>query len=175
MEYRLPTLSDYELLKDYVEEHYSNHERSISASFGMTNMEYNDWVSKVTRNCEIADDEWGRYYLYLVLDGGRLIGLLNIRYDLTMELREQYGDIGYGVRPSERRKGYGSKMLNYALKVCKEKNMTDVIVGCYENNYGSNRVIQNNGGVLYNTSVEEKQISDSWTLKLKSNYYKIKL
>ena len=175
MEYRLPTLSDYELLKDYVEEHYSNHERSISASLGMTNMEYNDWVSKVTRNCEIADDEWGRYYLYLVLDGGRLIGLLNIRYDLTMELREQYGDIGYGVRPSERRKGYGSKMLNYALKVCKEKNMTDVIVGCYENNYGSNRVIQNNGGVLYNTSVEEKQISDSWTLKLKSNYYKIKL
>lgn len=30
MNYRLPTLDDYEILKDYVIEHYSNHERSIS-------------------------------------------------------------------------------------------------------------------------------------------------
>lgn len=30
MNYRLPTLEDYEILKDYVIEHYSNHERSIS-------------------------------------------------------------------------------------------------------------------------------------------------
>ena len=35
MNYRLLTLDYYEILEDYVIEHYSNHERSISASLGM--------------------------------------------------------------------------------------------------------------------------------------------
>ena len=175
MNYRLPTLEDYEILKDYVIEHYSNHERSISASLGMTNMKYEDWVNKVNRNSEEATDEWGRYYLYLAFDGDRLVGLLNIRYDLSEDLKELYGDIGYGVRPSERRKGYATKMLEYALKVCKEKNMKEAILGCYEKNYGSNRTIQKNGGVLYRTSVTEKKLSDEWTIELRDNFYKIEL
>ena len=67
MNYRLPTYDDYELLKDYVIEHYENNEKSISASLGLTNMNYQEWVDKINRNSEVADDEWGRYYLYLVL------------------------------------------------------------------------------------------------------------
>ena len=138
-------------------------------------MNYKDWVNKVNRNSEIADDEWGKYYLYLVFDNDKLIGLLNIRYNLTDELRNQYGDIGYGVRPSERKKGYATKMLKYALDVCKEKNMIDVILGCYENNYGSNKTIQKNNGVLYRNDYEEKILNDNWEIKLKCNYYRIKL
>ena len=175
MNYRLPTLDDYEILKDYVIEHYSNHERSISASLGLTNMKYEDWVNKVNRNSEEATDECGRYYLYLAFDGDRLVGLLNIRYDLSENLKELYGDIGYGVRPSERRKGYATQMLKDALEICIEKQMKEVIVGCYEKNYGSNRTIQNNGGVLYRISATEKKLSDEWSITLKDNFYKIKL
>lgn len=175
MKYRLPTLNDYNILKEYVVEHYSNHERSISASLGMTNMKYEEWVKKVNRNSVIADDEWGKYYLYLVFDGDKLIGLLNIRFDLSDELRKLYGDIGYGVRPSERRKGYATKMLNYALEICREKHMTEAILGCYEDNFGSNKTIQKNGGILSRTSIEDKKLSDEWTITLKNNYYKINL
>ena len=94
---------------------------------------------------------------------------------MSDKLKELYGDIGYGVRPSERRKGYATQMLKYALSVCREKNMKEAILGCYENNYGSNRTIQKNGGVLYRTSLEEKKLSDEWTIILKDNFYKIKL
>lgn len=173
--YRLPTYDDYELLRDYVVEHYSNHETSISASLGLTNMKYEDWVDKITHNSEIGDEEWGKNYLYLVLDNDRLVGLLSIRYDLPKHHRDLYGDIGYGVRPSERRKGYATKMLKHGLNVCKEKNMTDVIVGCYEDNYGSNKVIQKNGGVLCNILKKEMKISNEWTINLNSNYYRINL
>lgn len=38
MNYRLPKLEDYEILKEHVIEHYSNHERSSSAGLEMTNM-----------------------------------------------------------------------------------------------------------------------------------------
>lgn len=175
MKYRLPIESDYELLKEYVIEHYSNHEKSITASLGMTNMNYKEWFDKINRNSHMADDEWGRYYLYLVFDNEKLVGLLNIRFDLPDNLRELYGDIGYGVRPSERRKGYATQMLKYALDVCREKNMSEVILGCYKDNYGSNKTILKNGGVLYKTSEEQQKLSDSWSITLKSNYYKIKL
>ena len=176
MRYRLPTKNDYEILKEYVIEHYSNGEKGISASLGMTNMNYDIWVEKINRNSREADDEWGKYYLYLVFnDNNRLVGLLNIRYNLAPHLRDMYGDIGYGVRPSERKKGYATEMLKYALIVCKEKEMEEVILGCYENNYGSNKTIVKNGGVLFRQDVEKKQLSDNWNIELKCNYYKIKL
>ena len=66
-------------------------------------------------------EAWGKSLLYLCFDQNRLIGLLSIRYELPKELSEKYGDIGYGVRPSERNKGYATAMLRYALSVCKEK------------------------------------------------------
>ena len=66
-------------------------------------------------------------------------------------------------------------MLSYALDVCKEKGMSEAILGCYEKNLGSNKTIQNNGGELYRTDFAEKKISDEWTIKLKDNFYKIKL
>ena len=175
MEYRLPTINDKDILKNYVIEHYSNYERSISASNGLTNMDYNKWVEKINRNSLEADDDWGKYLLYLVFDNNKLIGLLNIRYDLTDELRNKYGDIGYGVRPSERGKGYATKMLKYALDICREKNMSYVILGCYEKNIASNKVITKNGGILYRDDIEIKKLSDAWEIELKENYYKIEL
>lgn len=176
MRYRLPVKEDYDILKEYVEEHYSNYERSISASLGMTNMNFEDWVAKINRNTTVADDEWGIYYLYLVFDeNDKLVGLLNIRFNLSNELRELYGDIGYGVRPSERRKGYATQMLEYALSICKEKNLEYAILGCYENNYGSNRTIIKNGGILFRQNFEKRELSNDWMIKLNRNYYKINL
>ncbi len=176
MKYRLPTIDDYEILKEYVEEHYANGEKNISASLNMTNMDFKTWVEKVNRNSTQADDEWGKYYLYLVFnEKDKLIGLLNIRFNLPDFLREKYGDIGYGVRPSERKKGYASKMLKYALDICKKKEMKYAIVGCYENNIGSNKIILKNGGKLYRKDIDNIKINDYWNLKLKINCYKIEL
>lgn len=77
-----------------------------------------------------------------------LSGLLSIRYELPEELSKIYGDIGYGVRPSKRNKGYATKMLAYALSVCREKGMHEVLAGCYKDNLASVATIKKNGGVL---------------------------
>ena len=176
MKYRLPRYEDKEILKEYVEEHYSNYERSIVASAEMTNMEFTKWVEKVNGNSENGDDNWGMYYQYLAFDDNeKLVGMLSIRFDLPIELREKYGDIGYGVRPSERKKGYASEMLKYALNVCKEKNMDEVIVACYDQNYTSKKIIEKNGGTFYRSIYDDRKINDEWPLKLKFNFYKIRL
>ena len=175
MEYRLPSLDDKEIIKSYIEDHYSNGERSLSASNMLTSMKYEDWVKKIYNNVDISDKDWGKSITYLVLDKDKLIGLLNIRYTLNESMRMMYGDVGYGVRPSERMKGYATKMLKYALSECKRLGMEDVILGCYKDNIGSAKTIIKNGGQLINEVDEEKQITEYWKINLIRQYYKIKI
>ena len=48
-------------------------------------------------------------------------------------------------------KGYGTKMLSMALTYCKETlNLHKVLITCDDDNIGSIRVIENNGGILEN-------------------------
>ena len=123
MLYRLPEMNDKSILQEYMQEHYDNNEAGISASLGLPASEYADWVEKIQRNALVGDEQWGKSLLYLCFDEGRLIGLLSVRYELPEKLTEIIGDIGDGVRPSERNKGYATTMLHYALSVCKEKGI----------------------------------------------------
>lgn len=44
------------------------------------------------------------------------MGAVNIRHSLTKHLFNAGGHIGYGIRPSERRKGYATKLLALSLE-----------------------------------------------------------
>lgn len=168
MIYRLPEMNDQSLLQAYVQEHYDHNESSISASMGLTASPYADWVKKIHTNTLSGDAQWGKSLMYLCFDQSRLIGLLSIRYELPEMLSQRYGDIGYGVRPSERNKGYATAMLQYALAVCKKKGMNKVILGCYKDNPASAAVIQKNGGVLIeeNSNFQKGRISQYYTVSL---------
>ena len=105
MKFRLPELKDKEIIKLYIEEHYSHNEKSLSASNKLTSMNFEDWVNKIHNNACVPDKEWGKSLTYLAFDDtDNLIGLLSVRYDLPKEKIMEFGHIGYGVRPSERRK-----------------------------------------------------------------------
>lgn len=166
MQLRKPRLEDNEKLKDYIEEHHANGEMSISASNRMPTMAYEEWIEKLKHDESGENKEWGISETYILEDNNKVIGMLNIRYTLSEEMADIYGHIGYGVRPSERRKGYATYMLKEALIKCKEKGMSEVILGCYEDNLGSNKTIINNKGILYKKS----KMKDKESL-----YYKIKL
>ena len=168
MIYRLPEISDKEIVQEYVQEHYDYKESSISASLGLSSSEYSDWVEKIQKNALIGDEIWGKSLLYLCFDNNKLIGLLSIRYDLSESLTKKYGDIGYGVRPSERNKGYATTMLQYALSVCRERGKDKVILGCYKDNVASAATIQKNGGILMeeNDNYNEGKISQYYLINL---------
>lgn len=166
MIYRLPEINDKVILHEYIKEHYDNGETSINASLELETSEYGEWVKKIWRNALTGDELWGKSLLYLCINGGKLVGLLNIRYGLPKYLAEKYGHIGYGVRPSERKKGYATTMLRYALSVCKEKGMTHVILGCYKGNLASVATIKKNGGILAAETENGGRISQYYTIKL---------
>lgn len=166
MQLRKPTIEDKVKLMDYIMEHYKNGEMSISASNGMPTMPYEEWLEKLKQDELGNNEDWGISETYILEDENIVLGMLNIRYTLSSEKAEKYGHIGYGVRPTKRKKGYATYMLREALIKCKKKNMTEVILGCYEDNIGSNKTILNNNGVFYKKSKMKNK---------DSLYYKIKL
>jgi predicted acetyltransferase len=60
------------------------------------------------------------------------------------------GHIGYSVRPSERKKGYGKEILFLALQKCKKLGIAKILVTCDSKNIASEKVILANGGKLEN-------------------------
>ena len=89
------------------------------------------------------------------IESNRLLGAVNIRYYLTKLGYDTWGHIGFGVRPSERNKGYATKMLLMALDECRILKMEKVLIGCLEENIGSIKTIEKCGGVLEKIAIHE--------------------
>lgn len=92
---------------------------------------------------------------WLINENNRLLGAVNIRHRLTEKLMECGGHIGYGIRPSERQKGYATRLLNLALEKLTEIGVEKALITCDETNIASAKVILNNGGVADYDFVEE--------------------
>jgi predicted acetyltransferase len=83
--------------------------------------------------------------------GARIVGRVSIRHALTPLLERVGGHIGYVVVPELRRRGYATEMLRQALPIARQKaGIGRVLVTCDDDNIGSIRVIEHNGGVLEN-------------------------
>ena len=83
-------------------------------------------------------------------------------------LRDFGGHIGYGVRPSERRKGYATLMLRLVLDKARAMGIERVLITCDKDNLASARVIQKNGGVLDSESYSEqaKRVTQRYWIEL---------
>jgi predicted acetyltransferase len=94
-------------------------------------------------------------YFLVRQDDGRLLGAISIRHRLNEDLLHTGGHVGYGIRPSERRKGYATQMLALALEKCRSMGMQKVLVTCDKDNIGSAKVIMKNGGIYEDEATEE--------------------
>lgn len=96
---------------------------------------------------------------------GRLFGLARLRHRLTPFLLIEGGNIGYAIRPAERRKGFGTAILRLVLPHARALGLERVLVTCDTDNTGSRRIIEKNGGVLDGYAISPdsgKQISRYW-------------
>jgi predicted acetyltransferase len=99
------------------------------------------------------------------------LGRVALRHELNDQLRIFGGHIGYEIRPSQQRKGFGTLMLKLVLEQAREIKLERVLITCDVENLGSRGVIESNGGELegeFQLDFYEKPIRRYW-INLESN------
>lgn len=83
--------------------------------------------------------------------GKRIVGRTSIRHALNPSLLRVGGHIGYVVVPEFRRRGYATTILALSVRIARDRlGLERVLVTCDDDNMGSIRVIEKNGGILEN-------------------------
>ncbi len=122
-------------------------------------------------NLEIKDDTDGLVpdSTFFCLDTERdiFVGAINIRHYLNEGLLLNGGHIGDGIRPSERRKGYGTAMIALGLEECRKLGIGKVLMVCDKANIGSAKSILKNSGILENEITVDGVVEQRYWIVLK--------
>ena len=136
----------------YRQEYIDYGEKKINGSSSFFEYDnYDEWLMKLANQkmaeCSTISTSATTYFTIRKKDN-KIIGSIQLRHHLTEELLKDGGNIGYGICPSERGKGYGAKQLALVLEKAKELNMPKVMISCNKDNRASAKVAINNGGLL---------------------------
>lgn len=82
---------------------------------------------------------------------GRMVGCMQVHHILTERMKIYTGHVGYSVRPSERRKGYATRILAKAKDFLTSFGFDEIYVNCLPENVRSRKTILANGGEYIET------------------------
>jgi predicted acetyltransferase len=104
-----------------------------------------EWVNRLIQ-VELRSDDPQCTYRWIVEDGSVLGGIALAQLN---EFRQHArGQVGYGVRPSARRRGIATWALRQMLISAREAGLTQVLVVCADDNLASAKTIERCGGAL---------------------------
>ncbi len=140
-----------EEIKSYRDE-FLTHGEHMHGGVGLHDSEtIEHWLLACSENQDERTVHKGRVpnTVFLALDENeRLVGMINIRHRLNDYYEKYGGHIGYGVRPSERGKGYAKQMLAFALVEASKLGLEKVLITCSTHNVASAKTIRHNGGIF---------------------------
>ena len=113
-------------------------------------------IEEVEKGVNIGEYASSTTYWLYDDEVNKLIGASNLRHYLTKEGIKLFGHIGYGIRPSKRNKGYGTELLKLTIEEAKKRNIDHVLLGAYDGNIPSWKIMEKCGGKLENIVIEEE-------------------
>lgn len=119
-------------------------EQALDRCLNMRNEEY----AKKLGRCQ------AKTFLLIRANDNKIIGTINVRWNLTEKMKQFGGNIGYGIRPTERRKGYNKVNLYLGLIEAQKLGLDKVMLDCDVKNLGSDKTILALGGILERTEVD---------------------
>lgn len=116
-----------------------------------------DWIehSKLCESKETLPDKnlvTATQYIFVRESDKKIVGMIQFRHYFNDFLEKHGGHIGYSIRPSERKKGYGMLILSECLKEIKKiSNLPKILLTCKITYEASRKIIIANGGVYEST------------------------
>ena len=89
--------------------------------------------------------------------------MIDLRHELNGFLKD-FGHSGYSVRPSERRKGYATRMLEMIREVAKNAGLPSLQLSVERTNEPSVKTIVKNGGVYERSFEHEGEAADVYRI-----------
>ena len=149
----VPSLERKEEAIEYIKEHVDNNS-NVNGSGGLDRYvkanDYEGWLEKLEQDyVRVPNEEKvpARTYFLVRENDNRIIGMINIRTALNERLSKFGGHIGYGIRPTERGKGYNKINLYLGLKVCDEYGIDKVLMDADLDNPASWKTMEALGGI----------------------------
>ena len=164
-----PQKIDEKEFKDFVNEFKTANESLVPYSLNQKGMDFNSYIKALNDESlgkGIPENWVPASTFFLVDDKRKIYGAVNIRHRLTDSLMIEGGHVGYGIRPSVRNQGYGTKILDLALDKIRDMNIKKALVTCDKENTNSARVIQNNGGEFDSEIIKDNKIIHRYWIKL---------
>jgi predicted acetyltransferase len=82
-----------------------------------------------------------------IVEGDQVLGGIALRYG-SGDFVKRMGHIGYGIRPSARKRGVATWALGGMLDEARVLGLDRVLIVCAADNVASAKTIERNGGVL---------------------------
>ena len=174
--YEVPSHARKQDAIEYIREHHE-HNSNINGSGGLDRYldDYEGWLQKLEDSKQPSKDRVPALTYFLVRESdNKIIGMANIRLYLNERLREEGGHIGYGIRPSERRKGYNKINLYRALEVCEEQGIEEVVLDCNKENLGSSRTMIALGGIKQYEKIHDGELIERYAINVSESVEKYK-
>lgn len=149
----LPEERHRDRAEEFKAEFFREGEREINGSALLDKLDYARWLEHTTRcrDARTVSDDWVPATTFFVVreTDDKIVGMFDLRHNLdNVFLAEYGGHIGYSVRPSERRRGYGRAALKLTLDYARKLGLKGVMLGCFGDNAASAKTIESVGGTL---------------------------
>lgn len=165
-----PAMEWKEQALNYRKEHFLHGEHIISGSELLDRTEsYEEWLDAVTQNAnpETVNKSWVLTDTFFAVRerDQEIVGIIDLRHSLNDFLKD-LGNCGYSVRPSQRQKGYATKMLHQIICLARERGMDELHISVERTNIPSVRVIVKNGGIYERSFIHENEMADIYKIAL---------